>query len=236
MSCREKIDNLLEVKALKLKSLDDLEARMAGGDEKTRVGDQTIRKAYNENRELTGRIQRRIISRFGLNPVWWETGNGDVFAEKGTRVPEAAEGAPGEIPFYDALAVGGMTLLADDSPVNSYVRMIQPGTFFKNAEGALQITGHSMFPKYPSGCVVAFKYSTRWKELIIWGEDYVIELSDRRILKRVEKSEVKGCIKAVSYNVNKENKYTYDPIDIPVEEIRRMYMVLGKIELEAMQL
>jgi hypothetical protein len=69
--------------------------------------------------------------------------------------------------------------------------------------------------------------------IIVWGEDYVIELSDRRIIKRVEKGDTKDSIKAVSYNVNKDNKYVYEPIDIPKSEIKRMYIVLGKVELEA---
>lgn len=139
------------------------------------------------------------------------------------------------IPFFDAVAVGGFGIIADQSPVKKPVRMVNPGTFFRNAEGALQITGHSMFPKYPSGCIVAYKIASQ--TLILWGEDYVIELAtDRRlILKRIEKSELKDHVKAVSYNVNKDNKYVYDPIDIPRNEISRIFMVLGKIELEAMQ-
>lgn len=139
------------------------------------------------------------------------------------------------IPFFDAVAVGGFGIIADQSPVKKPVRMVNPGTFFRNAEGALQITGHSMFPKYPSGCIVAYKIASL--SLILWGEDYVIELAtDRRlILKRIEKSDLKDHVKAVSYNVNKDNKYVYDPIDIPRSEISRIFMVLGKIELEAMQ-
>lgn len=86
-----------------------------------------------------------------------------------------------------------------------------------------------MFPKYPAGCIVAFKDADM--EVIHWGEDYVIELSDRRIIKRVEKGDEKGWIKAVSYN--KSSEYVYSPIDIPVTKIKRLYMVLGKVELEA---
>jgi transcriptional regulator with XRE-family HTH domain len=136
-----------------------------------------------------------------------------------------------KIPFYDAVAVGGQALLADQSPVLEPTEMIDPGTWFRSASGALRVYGHSMFPKYPSGCIVAFKAST--SSVIVWGEDYVIELADRRIVKRVEKGETKDYIKAVSYNVNKDQKYVYDPIDIPLSEIKRLYMVLGKIELEA---
>lgn len=156
------------------------------------------------------------------------------FDEKGTRVNILGTDSR-MIPFYDAVAIAGFGTIADQTPMDRPKNMINPGTFFRNAEGALQITGHSMFPKYPSGCIVAYRLASL--SLVLWGEDYVIELAeDRRlILKRIEKSEIKDCIKAVSYNVNKDNKYVYDPIDIPMKQIGRIFMVLGKIELEAMQ-
>jgi hypothetical protein len=56
-----------------------------------------------------------------------------------------------------------------------------------------------MFPKYPAGSIIAFKESK--SGVIIWGEDYVIELEDRRIVKRIDKSKIEGHIKAVSYNI-----------------------------------
>lgn len=136
----------------------------------------------------------------------------------------------GKIPFYDTIAVGGNNMLAEQQPISEPIEYINPGDLLKGASGTLRIYGHSMFPKYPSGCIVAFKQSK--SKVIVWGEDYVIELEDRRIIKRVEKSKEKDYIKAVSYNVNNE-KYIYDPIEIPLSEVRRLYMVLGKVELEA---
>lgn len=141
---------------------------------------------------------------------------------------------PGAIPFYDAVAVGGTAMLADQTAVSEPTEMINPGTWFKSATGALRVYGHSMFPKYPAGCIVAFKGSKGdIPSVIVWGEDYIIELEDRRILKKIDRGETKDSIKAVSYNINKDNKYVYDPIEIPMTAIKRMYMVLGKVELEA---
>lgn len=133
------------------------------------------------------------------------------------------------IPFYDVVAVGGATMLAEQNAVYEPTTMIDPGTFLRAATGSLRIYGHSMFPKYPAGCIVAFKNAD--KDVIIWGEDYVIELEDRRIIKRLERSEMTGIVKAVSYN--KSEDYVYAPIDIPIGKIKRLFMVLGKIELEA---
>lgn len=139
-----------------------------------------------------------------------------------------------KVPLYDAIAVGGNSMLADQSPISEPIDMVDPGDLLRSATGLLVVRGQSMFPKYPSGCYVAFKRGgEKIPSVIVWGEDYVIELEDRRILKRIEKGETKDHIKAVSYNINKENKYMYDPIDIHRNDVKRMYMVLGKVELEA---
>lgn len=135
------------------------------------------------------------------------------------------------IPFYDAAAVGGQALLADQTPVSEPVEYINPGSWLRGATGSLRVYGNSMFPKYPAGSIIAFKESK--SGVIIWGEDYVIELEDRRIVKRLEKSEIKDHVKAVSYNINGNNKYMYDPIDIPMHAVKRLYMVLGMVLIEA---
>lgn len=133
------------------------------------------------------------------------------------------------IPFWDAIAVGGFRLEADQTPINGHTEMIDPGTWLRKATGSLRVYGHSMFPKYPAGCIVAFKEADQ--EVIIWGEDYVIELEERRIIKRLEKGDNKDFVKAVSYN--KSEEYAYAPVDIPRTKIKRLFMVLGKVELEA---
>lgn len=148
--------------------------------------------------------------------------------EKHTPVTEGKR--LNEIPFYDTVAVGGTSILAEQNAIyGNQAEMINPGTWFRSANGALRVYGHSMFPKYPAGCIVAFKESE--PDLLIWGEDYVIELKDRRIVKRVEKSKQQGYITAVSYN--KSEDYVYSPIEIPVTKIKRIFMVMGKVEMEA---
>jgi transcriptional regulator with XRE-family HTH domain len=142
--------------------------------------------------------------------------------------------AIGTIPFYDAVAVGGNSMLADQHSITEPAEMINPGTFFRTAQGALRVYGHSMFPKYPSGCIIAFRNGSE-SSVIHYGEDYVIEMEDRRIVKRVQKSKIDGHIQVNSYNTMKDDTGTqvYSSYDIPLNAIKRLYTVLGKIELEA---
>jgi phage repressor protein C with HTH and peptisase S24 domain len=140
------------------------------------------------------------------------------------------------IPFYDAVAVGGTSVQAEQDPITKPMEMINPGTWFKTAQGSLRVYGHSMFPKYPSGSIIAFKNGADHAHKIIhYGEDYVIELDDLRIIKRVQKSKEKDCIQVNSYNTMKDDTgaQVFAPYDIPLAAIRRMYRVLGKVELEA---
>jgi transcriptional regulator with XRE-family HTH domain len=147
----------------------------------------------------------------------------DLIVKKPYDVPQ------GEIPFYDTIISEANILEDEGIAYASNVEMIDPGTWFKTANGALRVYGHSMFPKYPAGCIIAYKIAD--KGVIIWGEDYVIELKDRRIVKRLEISKVANCVKAVSYN--KSEDYAYPPIEIPLKKIKGLFMVLGKVELEA---
>lgn len=218
MDFRQKIDKVLSINKVKLWKLA----------EESGLG-TTLEKAYKENREMRSVKTDQFLQNIGIPRAWWENPTTPLLLKA-----KSLEESDGKIPFYDSAVMGGLAILADQTPVEQPTEMIEPGTWFKQASGALRVYGHSMFPKYPSGCIVAFKVSTGdVPSVIVWGEDYVIELEDRRILKRVEKGEDRESIRAVSYNVNKDQKYVYDPIDIPRKEIKRMYIVLGKVELEA---
>ena len=140
------------------------------------------------------------------------------------------------IPFYDTVAIGGLSIVADQEPVYKRAHeMIEPGTFLGKANGALRVYGDSMYQKYPSGCIIGFKEAADWQNLIHYGQDYVIEFEDQRIVKNVQPSEKEGHILAVSYNsyINKHGIDIYKPYHIPVSSIRKMYYVLGVLKFEA---
>lgn len=80
MTFKEKIDNILRIRGKKFKSIQDLE--LAAG-----LGMNTLRKAYNENREPSRKVVGKLLEEIGINPEWYETGKGEVFL---TLVPEAA--------------------------------------------------------------------------------------------------------------------------------------------------
>lgn len=181
----------------------------------------------------------------------WEQGRGqpkredyqllvDFFASLEVKVPQlkAAKGGLSEhaIPFYDAIAVGGLSVYqADQNPVIQPSETVDPGTWFRSASAAMRVYGDSMYPKYKSGCIIALKEIFD-KEEIIYGEDYVVETGEQRVLKRLMRSE-KGdeFIEMNSINPQQDarGRQIYAPKDFHLSKVRRIYKVLGQILYEA---
>lgn len=190
----------------------------------------TLAAAVRDDRELTPEYHNMFLRHFKVTDEQWES---DLIGYNVTQVKNSSDvnkQNPHRIPLFDTIAVGGLSLLMEDQQAyNVPTTMIEPGDILKGATGSLRVYGHSMFPKYPAGCIVGYREADR--ELIIWGEDYVIELDNRRIIKRVEKHEKHDYVRAVSYN--KSEEYRYEDLDIPLKKIRRLYFVVGKAEIEA---
>jgi phage repressor protein C with HTH and peptisase S24 domain len=131
------------------------------------------------------------------------------------------------IPFYDGLAVGGVggfteALTKADIKANYVVPKFKD----KKIDFMIEVAGSSMYPKYNSGDVVACTIIEE-SQFIQWNKVHVIATRYQGILiKRIKKAENESCILAVS-----DNK-SYDPFEIPLDEIFGFALVVGVIRLE----
>jgi len=141
-----------------------------------------------------------------------------------------------KIPYYDAEASAGIAE-TDMSPIHAPAGTIDVGDLLSDSQAAIRIYGNSMLPNYPTGCVVGLaKVNAR---VIEPGEVYVIETTDRRLLKRLfyknDDPESKSVL-CYSDNVMKfeggarDGKLAYPPFDIPKSEIKNLYVVTGVIK------
>ena len=89
-------------------------------------------------------------------------------------------------------------------------------------DGAVYISGDSMYPILKSGDIVGFKEISSFNS-VIYGEMYLVSFmidgDEYLAVKYVNRSEREGCIKLVSYNPH------HDPMDIPFEAINAMAIV-----------
>jgi phage repressor protein C with HTH and peptisase S24 domain len=196
------------------------------------LGTQLKRKG-----DLGETILNQIIDNcLDLNPDWLLTGKGTMLRgveeqkeeQKGAiQVQEEAK----RIPFFDIEAEGGTRHIVDMSPSTTAHEMIDAGDWFRDASAAMRVHGDSMYPKYPSGSIVVFK-EVLDRELIVYGQDYVIETSEYRLIKRVQTSSETHKIKAISYNNDKDTdgNLIHEPLLIPYTKITRLFRILGKVE------
>ena len=174
-----------------------------------------------------------------LNIEWLLTGQGSmlktdekvpnvkVFKQKTDRLVEKQE-----IPLYDMEATAGII-----DQLNGDVKNIPIDTIripnMPRADGAVYVTGDSMYPLLKSGDIVIFKRIHDIPYDIFWGEMYIVSMNiadeEYVTVKYVQKSD-KGddWIKLVSLNQH------HQPKDIPLSKVRAMALVKASIRFNTM--
>ncbi|MCT4614544.1 MAG: hypothetical protein N4A49_06680 [Marinifilaceae bacterium] len=159
-----------------------------------------------------------------INADWLFTGEGDILKEKTNNQAHL-------IPFYEGVAVGGTSIIADNSAQTIPAELINAGDWFRDATAAMRIHGESMEPYYKNGSVVALK-AVFDKSLIIYGNDYVIETSEYRVLKRIQRSDKNNCWLCCSTNeeiYKHSGRLIHEPFDVEIDKVYRIYRVVGTV-------
>ena len=98
-------------------------------------------------------------------------------------------------------------------------------------DGALYISGDSKYPILKSGDIVGFKEISSFSN-VIYGEMYLVSFNidgdEYLAVKYVNRSEIDGCIKLVSYNPH------HEPMDVPFAAIQAMAIVKFSIRKNMM--
>lgn len=93
-------------------------------------------------------------------------------------------------------------------------RIVSP---IKGADFAMQVTGDSMSPEFPSGSMVIIK---KVESIIEWGKTYVLDTCDGAIIKQVYPTEQEDMIECRSVNP------AYHPFKVKSSCINGWYRVL----------
>lgn len=175
-------------------------------------------------------IQKSIHS---INPQWLLTGAGDMIVPMDlSKQEKSRDTAPKDrlIPFYDVETTGGYNGIVAASDEGSFSGYIQPGGWFDGHEtAAIRHVGDSM-TEYPNGCVLAVR-EVKDRHLLVPGRNYVIETSEYRVTKRVQRGNSPTTLMLYSTNTEKydDGRLIHEPFEIDIEDIRRIFSVLGYI-------
>ena len=116
------------------------------------------------------------------------------------------------------------TLADFSASVSAYdcERMVTP---IKGADYAIQVTGDSMSPEYPSGSVILIKKINE-KAFIEWGKTYVLDTENGAVIKNVRRTDNPNVIECVSLNP------AYQPFTMETKYINGWYRVLMVLSLK----
>ncbi|MEO2064455.1 MAG: LexA family transcriptional regulator [Christiangramia sp.] len=136
------------------------------------------------------------------------------------------------IPLYNVEASAGLVELFKNHGKTNVIDTIKIPNLPK-CDGAVFVTGDSMYPLLKSGDIVAYKEIQDFENDIFWGEMYLISVEvageEWISVKYIQKSE-KGeqYVKLVSQNQN------HQPKDVKLSKVRALALVKASIRINSM--
>ncbi|MES2485426.1 MAG: S24 family peptidase, partial [Bacteroidota bacterium] len=191
-------------------------------------------------KSLGSNVLERILEIYkDINPIWLLTGKGEMMLEavqnrsgvQTFRLKTDTTLDSQQIPLYDLEAVAGIVPLFSDAknlkPVD-HISIPQ----LPRCDGALYVTGDSMYPLLNSGDIIMYKIIEDITNGIFWGEMYLLGVNiggeEYITVKYIRRSERKGHVILASENPHHQDK------EVSLADIRAMALVKGSIRISAM--
>lgn len=171
-----------------------------------------ISSALSGKGHLTDRLFDRIIARFPqVNRAYLSDGTLPVLL---SDTPETCDV---QVPLLPISAIAGQLSGYDVGvQLSECERIASP---ISGVDFAIEVTGESMSPDYPSGSRVFVK-RIDMEAFIEWGRVYLLDTVNGSVLKMVQPSDTDERVRCVSCNP------AFAPFDVRVRDIRAMYRVL----------
>jgi len=195
----------------------------------------------------SSKILNKILDVYAnVNAEWLLTGKGKMTSsckhedanEYGNTIKtyrlktDNSHGDIQRIPLYDFEAVAGLVPLFNDTVKQIPIDYISIPNIPK-CDGAIYVVGDSMYPLLKSGDIVLYKRVANIENSIFWGEMYLISVDfdgeEYVTVKYIQKSDVDGHIKLVSYNQHHSDK------EVPINTIRALAFVKASIRINSMK-
>lgn len=202
-----------------------------------------ISAAIRTGRNIGINVIENILQEYPeLNSEWLLRGNGEMLKKSDEGISEPSSryllrsDKPEKIqriPLYNLEASAGLVAIFEhfnENVPSDYLTIPN----LPKCDGAVFVTGDSMYPLLKSGDMVIYKQIQNIEEGIFWGEMYLIsiELDDEEFItvKYIQKSDLgPEYIKLVSQNGH------HQPMDIKKERLRALAMVKASVRINSMR-
>lgn len=187
--------------------------------------------------EVGGEFIAKILSlNTELSSDWLLTGKEPMIKNNLDILGESSTGYFREekklIPLYDGVLPATEQGKEVSDSTREPVEMIDTGDWFCDATAAIRVHGESMSPEYKSGSIVALREVYN-KNLVVFGQDYLIETTEYRVIKRLQKSDIPQNWQLYSVNEEKHKssgRLMHEPFDVHIDQVIRLYQVLGSVK------
>ena len=201
----------------------------------------SISKAVKDRKSIGSNMLEKILAKYtDLNPTWLLTGEGDMLIDdhawQGSHVKTYMLKTDNnvesqQIPLYDLEAVAGLVPLFSDNKAFQPVDHIMIPHLPK-CDGAVYVTGDSMYPLLKSGDIVMYKEINDIANGIFWGEMYLLSIDlageEYITVKYIQKAQEEGHIRLVSENRHHQDK------EIQLNHVKALALVKASIRINAM--
>lgn len=176
--------------------------------------------------QLSARNRQFLIDTLGVNMLWLDEGEGEMFGSESSvyeNIDERAKYARGEakiVPLYNFDTVGR---LPDPDGKSEYIRGYVSFDGAENDDVAATVVGNGMSPSIPAGAVVLLRRVQDWNA-IIYGKAYLIILDDgRRLLRRICRHT--DTRKSESHFLLRATNRAFEPGTLPIKMISAIFAV-----------
>ncbi len=188
---------------------------------------------------LSNRNRQILIQKLNISPEWLDSGRGEMidsdvstdFTPLGrnrTDYPLSMQ----RIPLYNIEGTAGLVpLFLGQQPVvpQDYIQIPD----LPRCDGAIYITGDSMYPLLKSGDIILYKQVNDIRNNIFWGEMYLLSIDidgeEYITVKYVQRSELPDHVKLVSHNPH------HADMDIHMGRIKALAFVKASVRMNSIR-
>lgn len=199
--------------------LEENRITMADAARRMGISQQAVSSQLSGSRKMGANVARKWAEAFGFSPAFLIAGEGSL-SQYETELPTTEGGELLVLPM--SARAGSLADYADGASADDCERMISP---IRGADFAMQVTGDSMSPEYPSGSHIILKRIDP-TAFVEWGRVYLLDTDNGPLLKIVRRTEAEGAVECVSLNP------AYQPFTVPARVIRGWYRVLMCLSLK----
>ena len=187
---------------------------------------------------LSNRNKQTLVQKLNINPDWIDSGEGEMIAAASHQYVPLHHGRTDfsldlqRIPLYNIEGTAGLVPLFLNQQGVTPIDYIQIPNL-PRCDGAIYVTGDSMYPLLKSGDIVLYKQLHDIVNNIFWGEMYLISIDldgeEYITVKYIQKSDLPEHVRLVSQNQHHADK------DIHIGKIKALALVKACIRMNSIR-